>query len=386
MSPQPRSGRPLYRQVADDLSAQIRSGKLRPGAKLPSERRLCEQYGVSQITVRRSLRELAHIELVYSRHGVGWFVTDRMLEPSSLPSEAGTTASSPSVTLLLPSLEGLLADIAESVAYGLAREGIVPHLILTDGDADREQTHLTRWQRRARQETMGSSVLVIAPCSQDRRGVEALDELRSHGDHVLALLTHSDGASLLPSVVLDQALCVSKVTHHLLNLGHRHLAYLGHSAKSGNLASAGGQHYWGFATSLWDEGLELPLDWVFASPLWDDTAHDRIGEQGARLRDVMSRSHRPTAIVCDSDLCAAEAMRLLNTMGLLCPHDVAIVGLGDRATSAFLSPPLTTLRFDLKSLGRAVLQACLDLLAGRLFESVSFSGEVIVRSSCGARR
>ena len=44
---------PLYQQVAHSLEEQILTGAMVPGDKLPSERELCQQYGVSQITVRR---------------------------------------------------------------------------------------------------------------------------------------------------------------------------------------------------------------------------------------------------------------------------------------------------------------------------------------------
>ena len=65
---------PLYRRIADDLLDQVREGALHPGDKLPSERALCAIYAVSQITVRRALRELRHGGVLVSRHGLGWYV------------------------------------------------------------------------------------------------------------------------------------------------------------------------------------------------------------------------------------------------------------------------------------------------------------------------
>ena len=50
---------PLYRSVLDQLRADMRSGELAVGATLPSEQELCDRFGVSRITVRRALDELA---------------------------------------------------------------------------------------------------------------------------------------------------------------------------------------------------------------------------------------------------------------------------------------------------------------------------------------
>jgi len=65
---------PLYYQLAQDLRTQITSKKLKPGDPLPTEERLCEQYAVSRITVRRAVDDLINENLVVRRRGVGTFV------------------------------------------------------------------------------------------------------------------------------------------------------------------------------------------------------------------------------------------------------------------------------------------------------------------------
>lgn len=50
--------RPPYVQLADALSADIREGRLKPGAKVPPVRKLAEQFGVSPMTVQSALRLL----------------------------------------------------------------------------------------------------------------------------------------------------------------------------------------------------------------------------------------------------------------------------------------------------------------------------------------
>jgi GntR family transcriptional regulator len=66
---------PLYVQLNETLSADIRAGRLRPHQQLPSERDLCGRFGVSRMTVRQALVELAREGLIYSRVGKGTFVS-----------------------------------------------------------------------------------------------------------------------------------------------------------------------------------------------------------------------------------------------------------------------------------------------------------------------
>jgi GntR family transcriptional regulator len=67
----------LHRQLFLVLRDQITRGTREPGSALPSEAALGEQYGVSRITVRRALQDLADQGYVRRRHGRGTFVLER---------------------------------------------------------------------------------------------------------------------------------------------------------------------------------------------------------------------------------------------------------------------------------------------------------------------
>jgi DNA-binding FadR family transcriptional regulator len=62
---------PAYRQVADQLRAQILSGELPPGSRLPNETELSALFGVSRSTIREGLRVLSSQDLVTTSRGVG---------------------------------------------------------------------------------------------------------------------------------------------------------------------------------------------------------------------------------------------------------------------------------------------------------------------------
>lgn len=66
---------PLYDQIERNLRELIMSGVLKTGTNVPSEWELAELYGVSRLTVRKSLDELVRQHWLSKRHGVGTFVT-----------------------------------------------------------------------------------------------------------------------------------------------------------------------------------------------------------------------------------------------------------------------------------------------------------------------
>src|SRR5688572_21779761 len=69
--------RRLYRQIADQIAALIDRGEYSPGQRLPPERDLAKQLGVSRPSVREALIALEVEGFVEVRMGSGVYVTDR---------------------------------------------------------------------------------------------------------------------------------------------------------------------------------------------------------------------------------------------------------------------------------------------------------------------
>lgn len=70
---------PLYQQVREAIARHITDGTLAAGAQLPSERSLCDRFGISRVTARRALAALVEEGLVVSSPGRGWYVADGSL-------------------------------------------------------------------------------------------------------------------------------------------------------------------------------------------------------------------------------------------------------------------------------------------------------------------
>ena len=72
--------KPTYLQIYESLYEQIGSGYYRPGDRLPSERDLSQQLGVSRMTVRHALDSLVNRGMAYRRQGAGTFVARPKVE------------------------------------------------------------------------------------------------------------------------------------------------------------------------------------------------------------------------------------------------------------------------------------------------------------------
>jgi DNA-binding GntR family transcriptional regulator len=94
---------PLWIQAVNLINGEIASGVLQPGMRLPPERELCQQLGISRVTLRKALTKLVDDGVLSASHGRGWYVAQATASkewPNSLESfsetakRMGLTASS----------------------------------------------------------------------------------------------------------------------------------------------------------------------------------------------------------------------------------------------------------------------------------------------------
>jgi GntR family transcriptional regulator len=102
---------PLWVQAATLIREQIDEGALKAGSRLPPERELCQQLGISRVTLRKALNQLVEAGVLNSSHGRGWFVAKTAAKrewPKTLESFSETAARMG----LEPQSEVLRAEVA----------------------------------------------------------------------------------------------------------------------------------------------------------------------------------------------------------------------------------------------------------------------------------
>ncbi|MFF1819899.1 LacI family DNA-binding transcriptional regulator [Kribbella sp. NPDC058245] len=204
-------------------------------------------------------------------------------------------------------------------------------------------------------------------------------------------LTDADLAALsrarLPLVVIDPANIpepdVTSVgstnfaggmaaTQHLLELGHRQIAYLGGPPTSGcNQARLSG-----FRSAMEAAGASVPRHYIWQR----DFLYDDGVAGGSALLDL---SDRPSAIFAGSDEVALGVMEAARSRGLRIPEDLSVVGFDDTQVARLASPPLTTVKQPLREMGAVALRTALRLAAGDSVDShhVELATTLIIRDS-----
>lgn len=91
------SDRPVHRQLADVIRADIAAGRLKPGQPLPSETRLMQQYELGRVAVRQALGVLRSEGLIVTVKREGSYVRPQVpVEQVAVERAAEVTARMPS--------------------------------------------------------------------------------------------------------------------------------------------------------------------------------------------------------------------------------------------------------------------------------------------------
>jgi GntR family transcriptional regulator len=125
----------LYHQVYEKLSERITSGVYPRGTPLPSENKLRGEFGVSQITIRRAIHELALDGLVVTRQGVGSFVREKARDGVVIGLSNFTSSVAAGRLRLVRTLltdETIPASVKVADRLGVQRGSMVRHLVRLD--------------------------------------------------------------------------------------------------------------------------------------------------------------------------------------------------------------------------------------------------------------
>jgi DNA-binding LacI/PurR family transcriptional regulator len=170
-----------------------------------------------------------------------------------------------------------------------------------------------------------------------------------------------------------------QVTSHLIQLGHKKIAYFGNS-KSGRTTQ---DRLIGFRTEMKNAGLDIPSEYIFEV----EGSEPQLGKIG--LDYFQKLPNPPTAIMCFNDMLAIGLLRACKISGIKVPEDISITGFDNITFSAFTNPPLTTLDQPKYSIGNEAAQLLLDLLknmenSNNTHKEKILKGRLLVRESTTA--
>jgi DNA-binding LacI/PurR family transcriptional regulator len=184
------------------------------------------------------------------------------------------------------------------------------------------------------------------------------------------------------SVSVDNLTGGFEATRHLIDLGHKRIAFIGADLKYKSSL----KRLQGYLKALETHGIDVDerlltgrKDTVPGVPGYST---EEIGYEG--MKRLLSLPKPPTAVFARNDFTAIGAMTAIKEAGLSIPADIAIVGFDDIPMATHTSPPLTTVRQPVRSQG----QLSAEMLLKRISDPDDavrtdrvLTSELIVRAS-----
>jgi len=318
--------------------------------------------GVSHSTVSRALNRSPLIPLE----------TAERIQRIAL--EQGYTASAVARSLVMRKTQAIgvvVTSIADpfngEVVAGIEevanREGYSVVLATSQADPQREMSVVRSFRERR------VDGILVASSRLGAQYQELFDEL----DATMVLLNNQHPSELAHSVSIDNIDGGYQATAHLIQLGHKDIAYIGD--ESGLHSDQ--ERFSGFEKAMQEASIPIRVDLVVRGD----------GKQaGGRQRaaELLALEKPPSAIFCYNDMTALGAIEAVVAKGWQVGREVSMVGFDDLFFATSLQPPLTTFRQPKRELGKQAMQLLLAILRGQEAErKVVVRGELMVRGSTG---
>ncbi len=177
------------------------------------------------------------------------------------------------------------------------------------------------------------------------------------------------------NIVLDHRRAASLALKHLVDLGHKEIAFM-----KGSTASSDTDVRWNAICEVAAKlGIAMRPELIVQLEGFDPTPN--LGYPFAK--QLLARKQPFTALFAYNDISAIGSICAFQEAGLRVPDDISVVGFDDIQNSAYITPSLTTVRQPLQKMGEIAARTLLDRIEGRskYVPEITIEPEFIIRSS-----
>ena len=212
--------------------------------------------------------------------------------------------------------------------------------------------------------------LFISPVYRLGETAGIYEELAKRGIPTVVLGHGAPFCRQFPAIETDDLAASAAATRHLLDLGHRRIAFFAGPM----VAPWARERLEGYRRAHRDAGVPVADQLIF-------NAGTTIEEGASAALQFMQERPDATALQCAHDLVAIGAADALLNQGVRIPGNISVVGFGNILVSEYFRVPLTTVRQPKLRLGYAAMDLMQKLLEGGVPESRRLRAEVIARAS-----
>ncbi|OIN05602.1 LacI family DNA-binding transcriptional regulator [Oceanisphaera psychrotolerans] len=270
------------------------------------------------------------------------------------------------IGVIVPSLEdALFGGFLERFQNMISTEGYTTIVASSSFDKNKEHAQINEMV------SHNVDALLLVGLSRDNSIYSLLN--KKNIPYVITWVVDDRGEH--PCAGFSNEVAAAKIADYLMDLGHTKFGMILGDSKSNDRAYG---RLLGVRHALSRRQLSLPDELIIERPLGVE-----YGQEAFRI--LMSRSDRPTAIICGSDPFAYGAFFESKMLGISIPEDVSITGFDDTWLARHLTPPLTTLRTPQPQMAKLAAQYLVSRLRGNEVEPPPILDvELIVRGTCAS--
>ncbi|MBI5800743.1 MAG: LacI family DNA-binding transcriptional regulator [Verrucomicrobia bacterium] len=319
--------------------------------------------GCSVMTVSKALRDAKDISVATKAR-----IQQMAEEMGYVPDAAAAglrTRSTRLLGLIIPTLTNpLFARVVMAIEEWAYQHGYALLLLHSHNDPAREEQCIRRLLSRR------VDGLFISPASRMETTVVIYDELLRSGPPVVILGSRAKFCAGFDCVESDDATASANVTRHLLDLGHRRIAFFA----GPQVSPWANDRLAGYKKALREAKVEFDDQLIFQA--------GATIEEGEKVAvQFLNESTDATAIQAVNDLVAIGVGSLLLKQGLKIPQDYSVAGFGNILVSEHFRVPLTTVRQPKFRLGVAAMELMLAKLRNEKAESKRLPADLVIRQS-----
>jgi DNA-binding LacI/PurR family transcriptional regulator len=324
---------------------------------------IAKRVGVSHTTVSRAMRGNSLISDETSER-IRHAAREMGYQPSAAARSLKTNRSQVLGVILSSLDDPFFSEILQGIEDSAQESNFSLFIAASQHDPIREQKIV--------QTMMEHRVDGVILCSTSF-GVEQGRQLLDYGFPTV-VVNNQSAENFRYSIYHDDVDGSRQVTRHLIELGHRRIAYLGNSISGRTTLD----RLSGFQQEMEAAGLSIPAEYIHEIP-------GGGSEHGVSGGDYFfSLPLLPSAIVCFNDLMATGVLKSIHQKGLNVPADISVTGFDNIHFSAYTDPPLTTFDQPKRFIGMEAARLLLGLLHSMpdADEKVTIlKGSLLVRAS-----
>ncbi len=269
-------------------------------------------------------------------------------QPNSFAQALRRNKSRTVAVLAFDIVDPYCAHVMRGAEEVIDANGYYPMLCDLRNDEQKMQRYLSLFQQRR---VEGLLILASSLKLED----QVIFELHSHGLPLVVIGREVQDAAV-PTIVNDNVGGAYQAVDHLLDLGHRKIAFiLGPSKYIDSQQRAEGG-----VRALRDHGLQADEKLTIKESTvgWGPEAGY------CSMKEILRTGEPFTAVSAFDDISAFGAIRAITEAGLRVPDDISVVGFDDLPAAAFYNPPLTTVHNSMEEMGRQGAEMLRGLIAG----------------------